>query len=173
MPVGVKLVGGDFCAFGVEVGDDQAAGRFGPFAVFVDATEGADGANDLIARGFDDVGLFEEEAQGESGVVGAPFEEAEGMSVAVNHGAVGEFEFAGQFTGASPVEEGLLDGVAVGVVANGTFDLVIFEGRFVAFGRVFHGRFFVGLYGFGTGTRIPSCCSICPHIKTGDGSMFR
>ena len=95
MPVGVKLIGGDFCAFGVEVGDDQAAGRVGPFAVFVDATEGADGANDLVARGFDDVGLFEEEAKGESGVVGAFFEEAQCVSVAVNHGAVAEFEFAG------------------------------------------------------------------------------
>ena len=104
-PVRTDFVGGESVTLGVEVGDDQAAGRIGPFAVFVDATEGADGANDLVARRFDDVGLFEEEAKGKSGVVSAFFEEAEGVSVAVNHGAVAEIEFAGQFTGASPVEE--------------------------------------------------------------------
>ena len=147
MPVGVKLVGGDFCAFGVEVGDDQAAGRVGPFAIFVDATEGADGANDFVARGFDDAGLFHEEAQGESRVVGAFFEEAQGVSMAVNHGAVAEFEFAGQFAGASPVEKSLLDGVAVRVVADGAFDLVIFEAGFVAAGRVLRLAFRV--WGFG------------------------
>lgn len=135
-PVGVDLVGGEFVTLGVEVGDYEAAGRLGPFAVFVYAGIGSDGANDLAGGGWDGAGFFQDGLEGAARIVGSYFEEAEGVRVAVNHGAVAEFEFFSEVAGAGPVEEGLLDGVALGVIADGAFDLVIFEAGFVAAGRI-------------------------------------
>ena len=57
--------------------------------------------------------------------------------MAVNHGAVAEFEVFSDLAGADPVEEGFFDGVTVGMIADGAFDLVIFEIGFVAARRIF------------------------------------
>lgn len=89
-PAGVDFVGGDFVTLGVAVGDDEAAGRLGEFAVFVDAAIGADGANDLVGGGWNGGGFFEDGLEGAARIAGSLFEEAEGVSVAVNHGAVTE-----------------------------------------------------------------------------------
>jgi hypothetical protein len=58
------------------------------------------------------------------------------VCVAVNHGAVAEFEVAGELGWAAPVEEGSFDGFAFRVIADGAFDLVLLESGLVAPGRI-------------------------------------
>jgi len=106
------------------VGDHDVFARLGPASVVVDATQGADGADDAVGRRLDVIGLFDDVTEGVFGSGLAAFEEAEGLGVAVEHEPIGKFELVDDGGGAPPVEEGLLDGVALGVVADGAVCLV-------------------------------------------------
>jgi len=96
--------------------------------MIVDAGEGADGANDGVGAGHDALGLFDEEAEGVAGLLRASAEEAEGVGVPVDDAAVAEIEFVGDDGWAVPVKDALLDGFAIGVVADGTVGDVAEEG---------------------------------------------
>ncbi len=118
------------------MGDDDAAGGLVPMAFVVEATVGADGANDVVGSGCDVCGLFEDEAEAVAELSGTLFEEAKGMGVAVNAAAVSESEFPGDVGGAAPVEEIVFDGLAAGMLADDAANGVVVE----AGGRLGLGR---------------------------------
>ena len=107
-------------------GDDEAAGMFGPAAAFVEAAMGADGADDAVCGRRTDGGFLDDFLQAEAKSVGAPLEEPLGVSVTVDGGFAGELEFEANLRGAAPLEEGLFDGVAVFVMADGAEAFVAF-----------------------------------------------
>ena len=109
------------------VGNDDAASGLVPMAVVVEATVGADGADDVVGSGRDVCGLFQDEAETVAELIGALFEEAEGMGVAVNAAAVAESEFPGDVGGAAPVEEIVFDSLAVRMLADDAANRVIVE----------------------------------------------
>lgn len=123
------VVGGVF----VTVGDDDFLAGLVPLAVVVDAGEGADGSDDGVGGRDDALGLFDQEAEGVAGLFGSEVEEAEGLSVSVNNAAVGEIEFVGDDGWAVPVKDGLLDGVAFGVIADRAVRDVAEEGAVFVF----------------------------------------
>ena len=125
------------------MGDDDFFAGLVPMAVVVDAGEGADGADDGVGGRDDGLGLFDQEAESVAGLFGSEAEEAEGFGVAVNDAAVGEIEFVSDDGWAVPVKDGLLDGVAFRVVADGTVGDVAEEGAvglFVAASNPFRRR---------------------------------
>lgn len=118
------------------MGDNHAFGRLGPAAVFVEASEGADCPDDAIGGWGDGFGVFDDVFKGVAGAGGAALEEIEGVGVTVNHHPVPEVEVDGDFHGAPPVQEGVLDGVAFGVLADGAMGFVAFEVDFGLAGPV-------------------------------------
>ena len=88
---------------------------------------GFDCADDAVGSGGDGFGLFHDEFEGAAGTSGAPAVEAEGACMAVDDAAVGELKFVGDGGRALPVEEGLLDEVAFGMLTNGAVSLVMIE----------------------------------------------
>lgn len=101
-------------------------------AFVVEATVGADGADDVVGSGCDVCGLFEDETEAMTELIGTLFEEAEGVGMAVNAAAMAESEFPGDVGGAAPVEEIVFDGLAGGMLADDAANRVIVEagGRF-------------------------------------------
>jgi hypothetical protein len=91
---------------------------FVPAAVFIEARMSPDGADDGVGSRRNAAGLFDDEAEGMSHLSGALAEESKGMSVTVNGAAVTQVEFEGRLGGAAPMEKVLLDGGAVGVLAD-------------------------------------------------------
>lgn len=89
-------------------------------AVVVDAGEGADGSDDGVGGRDDGLSLFDQEAEGVAALFGSEVEEAEGLGMPVNDAAVGEIEFMGDYGWAVPMKDGLLDGIAFGVIADRT-----------------------------------------------------
>jgi hypothetical protein len=114
---GVGRVGGPEVF--VAVGDYYFFAGLVPAALVVDAGKGADGADDGVGGGNDALGLFDEEAEGVAGLLGSELGKAKGSGVSPDHAAVTEAEFVGNGRWAVPVEDAFLDGVAVGVVADG------------------------------------------------------
>jgi len=97
------------------------AGRFEPVSVVVQVGVDTGGADDDVG-GFEGnlLGAFEDAFEGAAEFSFAPGEEAGGVSVAVDGGAVGDFVIAGDQFGAAPADEIAFDGVAVRVGADGT-----------------------------------------------------
>ena len=100
--------------------------RIDPLALIVDASEGAHGANDGVGGGHDARRFLDDVAEREADVAAAAIEKLEGAGVAI-HGAAADFVFLGDFGGAVPAEETLLDGLAIGMRANSAVALVVFE----------------------------------------------
>lgn len=109
------------------VGDDDAAGGFVPMAVFVEATIGANRADDVICGRRDVCGLFHDQAKAVAELAGALLEESQSVSVAVNTPAMAEIEFLGDLGGTAPVQEILLDRLAVGMLADDAANAVVVE----------------------------------------------
>lgn len=107
--------------------DQDLFAGLAPAAVLVEASEGADGADDAIGGGANVLSLLDDVAEGVLGASEAAFKEADRVSVAVNYEAVAEIELIGEVGGPPPVKEGLLDGVTLGVVADGAVALVTGE----------------------------------------------
>lgn len=145
------------CAAG---GNDHLSGTLDVFARVVDRGVGANGAEKRVERdggfgvAFEDV--FEKEAE----IAFAAAVEAGGEGVAVDGGfgdAVVELEGRERF----PVEEGLLDIVAILAAADGAFALVAFEsGRNGGSKRGFRGGGCRASAGRGDGRRGGRCSSV-------------
>jgi hypothetical protein len=112
----------------VAVGDYYFFAGLVPAALVVDAGKGADGADDRVGGGDDPLSLFDEETEGVAGLLGSELGESEGPGVSPDDAAVAEAEFVGDGGWAVPVEDAFLDGVAVGVVADGAVGDVAVEG---------------------------------------------
>jgi hypothetical protein len=119
-----RLTGGVFVA----VGDYHFFAGLVPAALVVDAGKGADGADDGVGGGDDALGLFDEEAEGVARLCGSELGKAEGSGVSPDDAAVAEAEFVGNGRWAVPVEDALLDSVAVGVVTDGAVSDVPVDG---------------------------------------------
>jgi len=114
------------------VRDNDAAGGFGPAAIFVEAAVGADGADDVVGGCLDGLGLLNNQVEGMLRSRGALFEEAEGAGMAPDGSAVAELVFVGNHRGADPMEEVLLDCLAIGMAANSAADSMVIEVRLAA-----------------------------------------
>jgi hypothetical protein len=110
---------------GSRAGDDEdARGRVNPFSLVVDAGVGADGADDGVCGDLDLVDALEKAFEDEPEIPAAAGEEPGDVGMAVNGGAVGEVVVDGNIGGAVPMDEGFLDGLAVGVMADAALALV-------------------------------------------------
>ena len=112
---------------GIFVGHEEAFAGLGPAAVFAEAGVSADGADEGIGSRGDGFSLLHDEFKGAARPGGSLLVEAEGAGVAVNHAAVSDLEVIGDHGRPLPVEEALLDGVAVGVLADGAVGFVVAE----------------------------------------------
>ena len=101
-------------------GEDDVLGGFDPFAVVVDAGIGADGADDGVGGGCAALRVLDDEFEGVAEFAGTAGEEAGGVGVAVD-GIDGEGELESEVFGAVPVEEVIVDVVALGVGADAAF----------------------------------------------------
>ncbi len=117
----------------VNVGDDALLGRLDPLAFLVEAGAGADSIDDFVGGGDDAFGFFDDEFERTDGVAAAFGVEAGGLYVAVDGGGVEGVVFAGDASGAVPVEVVVFDGRAVGVAADGASDTVVVEVGAAAF----------------------------------------
>jgi hypothetical protein len=109
------------------MGDDYFFARLGPAAVFVEAAEGFDSADDAVGGGSDAFRLFDDVTQGVLGSCFASLEEPEGVGVAIDGQPVAEFEAGGEIGCTPPVKEGLFDRVAFRVTADGAASRVAAE----------------------------------------------
>ena len=98
-------------------------GRLDPFSGVVDAGVGAGGADDGIGRRYDSLGLLENTFERTAEIPTANGIEPGGIGMTVD-GIVGDFVILGDPGRAVPVDEGFLDGVAVGVAADTALALV-------------------------------------------------
>ena len=101
----------------------------GPLSVVVEVREDIDGANDGVGRNFDGGGSLDERGEREADCVGALIEKAGRVGVAIDRGVVGDAVVLCDAVGAVPCEEILIDGGAVGVVADAAFAAVARGGR--------------------------------------------
>ena len=98
--------------------DDDARGRLRPFAPVADAGVGADGAHDGVGGKLDPVDALKKIFEDEAEIPGAEGEEPGGVGMTVHGRAAGEVVVAGDIERVVPMDEGFLDGVAVGMVAD-------------------------------------------------------
>jgi len=106
--------------------DDVGPGRLEPLSIFIEAGVEAAGADDYVG-GFFEGAVFDHfenilEAAGE--FTSAAGEEAGGVGVTVEGGVVGDVVVFGDVSGATPADEVALDGVAVGMGADGAAAVV-------------------------------------------------
>lgn len=111
----------------VEVGDEGVFRRVDPVAVLGDLRIDAKGAKNRHAAGRSFVDAFDNTFADATKIGAAAFEEADSGSVAVNGGARRELvtEDDGRFR--APTDEVGFDGIAVRMIADGTFAGVAFE----------------------------------------------
>jgi len=102
-------------------------GHFVPFALVVEATEGADGAEDVVAGGDNPLGILNDVFESEVDTAGAAAKEPCRMGVAIDGVAVGDSKVRVDPSNRAPQEEGFLDGFAFGVLADGAEALVTVE----------------------------------------------
>ena len=130
-------------------GDDDVRRRLDPLAGVVEARVGVDGANDGVGGGSDGLGILDDVLKGRAEIASTAREQADGVGVAIEAGAAGKMELVPDVGDAAPLKKGFLDGVAVGMAADGAVALVVGEGRgagralelrFVMF-RHFHNSF--------------------------------
>ena len=98
-------------------------GRLDPLSGAVDAGVGAGGADNGIGGGDDSLGLLENAFEGAAEIPAANGIEPGGIGMTVD-GIVGDLVILGDQGGAVPVDEGFLDGAAVGVAADTALALV-------------------------------------------------
>jgi hypothetical protein len=103
-------------------------GRLDPFSGVVNARVGADGADNGIGCGNDPLGLLENAFERAAEIPAANGIEPGGIGMTVD-GIVGDFVILGDQGRAVPVDEGFLDGVAVGVTADTALALVTAQVR--------------------------------------------
>ena len=108
-------------------GELDLGGDFGPAAVAIDATVGAHGAEDRVAGEGYFVDGFDEGVEGGVQTFAALEEQASGAGVAIDGAVVVEFVILRELPGGAPVNEFLLDGFAIGVVAGDAAATVSFE----------------------------------------------
>lgn len=118
------LGGGD-----VDVGDEGVLWRLDPVAVFGDLRIDAKGAKNCHAAGRGLIDSLDNTLADATKIGAAAFEEAGSGSVAVNGGARRELIIEGDGGFRAPIDEVGFDGIAVGMVADGAFAGVAFEGR--------------------------------------------
>lgn len=120
--------------------NDDVRRRLDPLAAVIDAGEGVDGADDGIGGRLYVAGALDDVAESEANIAVAPLEEIRRMSVAENRAAA-HLIVDGDAPGREPVDEVVLNGVALGVAADGAMALVmgsagtVVGGRGVAFGE--------------------------------------
>ncbi len=101
--------------------------RVDPFAGVVEAGVSLDGVDDRVGGRRDALGRLDDVFEGEPEIVRAAGKEAVGVGVAVEAGAAGELELLLDEREGAPLEEGFVDGVAVGMAADGTGTAVVRE----------------------------------------------
>jgi hypothetical protein len=111
------------------VGHDDALGRVGPFAGCADAAVGAQGADDGVSANVNIFYLLEDVLENELHVSSPKLVKARGAGVAIDGRAVVERVAGGDAIGIEPVDEVLVDLLAVLVIADGAFGLVALEIR--------------------------------------------
>ena len=107
--------------------NDAAIGWINPLAVVGDAGTGADGADDGAAGDFDFVGALDDVVEGHGEVLAAKYEEAGGMGMAIDGGAVADAVAFGDQGRAAPVNEIEVDELALRVLADFAETLVTVE----------------------------------------------
>jgi hypothetical protein len=131
--------------------NDETPSWLDPFAAVIDASAGADGAQNDIGIGLGLIGMFDEEFGGVAQVSAAAFVKTLGARVAIDGVVIREFVVLLDQVGVAPTNEVLFDVGAVGVMADGAFAGVAFESgeirRFVAMGS--GGSVGVAVKGFG------------------------
>ncbi len=98
--------------------DEDAGGRLDPVAVVGDASVGADGADDRVGGDLDFIDALEDVFEHPPKVALSQGQKSEGMGVTVDARTVGDFVVMGNLLGASPAEEFVVDGGAVGMAAD-------------------------------------------------------
>lgn len=108
--------------------DGDAAGRLVPLARIREADIGANGGDNSGSGGRGLLGGFDDVFEGREQVAGAKLGEARGMGMAIERG-IAEVELIAlhDFTGTVPADEGSINGLTFGVIANGAFTAVTFE----------------------------------------------
>lgn len=106
------------------VDDENFFARLVPTAVLVDAAKGANGADDAVGSRRDAFRLLDHVTEGVVRPGGASFKKVHRVGVAIDHETIAKFEVIGEIGGAPPVKEGLLDGFAFRVIADGAMGLV-------------------------------------------------
>ena len=111
--------------------DYVSCGGIDPFALVVYAGVGVDGFYQALGGGHDVFGSLNDEFESGAKMEVALFEQVEGAGVTVNcsWSAVG-LEVGVDISDPAALEEGFFDGVAVGMVADGTASLVVREDDF-------------------------------------------
>ena len=98
--------------------------RFDELAVGVELRKKFDSADDCVGCNFDRHGMLDDGRQREANGVGAAVEESCGVGVAVDRRVVGDAVVLGDLVGATPAQEVLLDGFAVGMATDFAFATV-------------------------------------------------
>ena len=104
---------------------NDAAGGLDPFTGSGDRGAGFDGGDDSVGGNLAFIGAFDDVFEGEAQVAAAFGEQAGGVGVIVDSGAVGEHEAQVDGGRALPVKEHSLDGFAFRMTADGAFALVM------------------------------------------------
>jgi hypothetical protein len=100
------------------VGEVGGLGRRDPLGVVVDAGVEANSADDAATADGGLAGAFDEGLKGGGGVVPSEGEEPGSSCVTVDGNAAGDVVIVGDFVGTAPMEEFVLDELAVRVAAD-------------------------------------------------------
>lgn len=108
--------------------DGDAAGWLVPLARVREAHIGANGGDNSGSGGRGLLGGFDDVFEGREQVAGAKLGEARGMGMAIERG-IAEVEVIAfhDFAGTVPADEGSINGLALGMIANSAFTAVAFE----------------------------------------------
>ena len=103
---------------------NDVAGWVGPLSGGVDESVGANGADNRVGAGGYFGHLLDERFEGKANGGGAALEESRGVGVAIDGGSARDVVIPGDVFRAVPAEEFVLDGVAVGMIADRAFPRV-------------------------------------------------
>ena len=112
---------------GVDVCDDGALGRLEPFAILGDVREQAHGSKNGAGGGGRVVDVFENAFGDAAKIAAAAGDEAEGLGVTVEAGEIRQEIFAADAVRVAPADEFVVDGCAIGVIADEAFASVAAE----------------------------------------------
>ena len=101
--------------------DDRSFGGLDVGTVLIEAAGDFDGAENGVGVGLGFAGFFDDAIEGEADVAAALVPEAAGVGVTVEGGEAGEIVVFDDLVVPGPVEEGFVDGFAIGVRADGAF----------------------------------------------------